>query len=195
MKISNIFLSAVLLVSATFSVNADEFEEDRKAMRVILSDIEQALNDQDIDAVLKHVHEDAVITYYNAEVTKGHKEARDYYQRMIKSSSALVKEYSTKGEVGAPAVIYGDIAVAFGTTVENYKLASGLEFTLNGRWSTTLLKSDNRWEVIALHFSTDLFDNPLLNNAARTTWIAGVVAFVVGGLLVFGVMRFRSRKT
>ena len=77
MKISNIFLSAVLLASTTFSVNADEFEEDRKAMRVILSDIEQALNDQNIDAVLKHIHEDAVITYYNAEVTKGHKETRE----------------------------------------------------------------------------------------------------------------------
>ena len=194
MKISAMFLVTVLFASATVSVNADVYEKDRQAMRTILTDIEKALNAQDFDAALKHIHKDAVITYYNAEVTKGHKEASAYYERMIKGASAVVKEFSTKGDVSAPAVIHGNTAVAYGTTVENYKLAAGMEFTLNGRWSATLLKSAGQWKIVALHFSSNLFDNPLLNNAGRTTWIAGVFAFIIGALLMFVFVRLRSKK-
>jgi ketosteroid isomerase-like protein len=193
MKIINC-LSLLLLLGFTVTSQAQDHEQDRATMRAMLSDIEQALNAQDFDAVLKHVHEDAVITYYNAEVTQGHAAARDYYQRMIASSNAVVKEFSTKGEPSAPSIIYGNTAVAYGTTVEKYKLTGGLEFTLNGRWSTTLLKSDDEWKVVALHFSTNLFDNPLLNNAKRSVWISGSIAFVVGVLLMFGIGRLRARK-
>lgn len=195
MKIIRLFLIAISLATVAVQAQADAYESDRQAMRVILTDLEKALNDQDFDAALKHVHKDAIITYYNAEVTKGHKEASEYYERMIKGAAAVVKEFSTKGDVSAPAVIHGNTAVAYGTTVENYKLAAGMEFTLNGRWSATLLKSRGQWKIIALHFSSNLFDNPLLNNAARTTWIAGVGAFILGALLVFVVGRVRSKKS
>jgi len=185
----------LLLLGIVIPGHAQDYEEDRAKMRAILADVEKALNAQDFDGIMRHVHENAVITYYNAEVTEGHSAAREYFERMIKSSNAVVKEYSTKGEVSAPAVFHGDTAIAYGTTVENYKLAAGLEFTLNGRWSTSLRKSDGEWKIIALHFSSNLFDNPLLNNASRSTWIAGVVAFIVGALMMFGIGRLRSSKS
>ena len=187
-------LSLMLLLGATMSVQAQDQEQDRATMRAMLGDIEQALNAKDFEAVLQHLHEDVVITYYNAEVTQGHAAAREYYQRMIESSNAVVQEFSTKGEPSAPAVFHGDTAVAYGTTVENYKLTGGLEFTLNGRWSTTLQKRDGEWKAIALHFSSNLFDNPLLNSASRSAWIAGAVAFVVGILLMLGIGRLRASK-
>ena len=90
-------------------------------------------------------------------------------------------------------MFHGNTAVAYGTSVENYKLAGGLEFTLDGRWSTTLQKTDNRWQVVALHFSSNLFDNPLLNNAGRTTRIAATIAFLVGAVLVIVIGWMRRR--
>ncbi len=194
MKIKSMMLLAGLLAGSSISLQADEYEADRQIMRAMLADLEQALNQQDFDGVLKHMHEDVVVTYYNAEVTRGHDEARDYYQRMLQGGEAVLREYSTRGEVGGPAVFHGDTAVAYGSTVESFKLAAGLEFTLNGRWSTTLRKADDRWRVIALHFSADLFDNPLLNNTKRANWIAGAIAFVAGGLLVFLLLRMRRKK-
>lgn len=185
----------LLLLGLSLSGQAQEREQDRAMMRDMLAEIEQALNDQDFEAILRHTHEDVVITYYNAEVTRGHAAAREYFERMIKGSNAVVKEYSTRGEVSAPAVFHGDTAVAYGTTVENYKLAAGLEFTLNGRWSTTMLKVGDEWKVIALHFSSNLFDNPLLNNANRGVWISASVAFVVAVILMLIVGRLRSRKS
>lgn len=185
----------LFLASITSIVNAeqDPQAEDRDLMRGILADVEKGLNKGDFKLVVQHLHPEAVITYYNAEVTRNHAEAEDYYQRMIVGAGAVVEEYSVVANVSAPAEIHGDMALATGTTTEKYKLAAGLEFELVGNWTATMLKTDGQWKIIAIHFSTNLFDNPLLNNANRFAWIVGIAAFLAG-LIVMFVISWVIRK-
>ncbi len=190
----------MILMLALFSFNVyaedvhaeDVHAEDRQQLRVILSEVEKALNDQDLKAALKHMHQNVLVTYYNAEVTYGHEEALKFYSRMIANSNAVVKEYSSKAEVDAPAIFYGNIAVAYGKSTEKYKLAGGLEFDLLGRWTATILKQNNQWKIIALHFSTNLFENALLDNANQMNWVVGVIMFVIGGVLMLVIGRLRK---
>lgn len=186
----------IIFMLALFSFNVyaedDQHAEDRKQLRAILSDVEQALNDQDLNAALKHMHQNVLVTYYNAEVSTGHEDALEFYSRMIASSNAVVKEYSSKAEVDAPAIFYENIAVAYGKSIEKYKLAGGLEFDLLGRWTATILKQNNQWKIIALHFSANLFENDLLDNANRMNWIVGAIMFVIGGVLMLVVGRLRK---
>ena len=184
----------LLTLGSIVHAETDPHAEDRQQMRAILADLEKALNAHDFDQAVRHLDENAVITYYNAEVTQGHEEGRKYFNRMLKDAAAVVKEYSLTGEVSAPAVFHGNTAVAYGTTEEYFKLTEGLKFVLHGRWTTTLQKKDAGWKIIALHLSTNLFDNPLLNNAKRLYWIIGGAAFAAGLLLMFMFCRGR-RKT
>ncbi|MDH3762397.1 MAG: nuclear transport factor 2 family protein [Gammaproteobacteria bacterium] len=163
-------------------------------MLSILDDLKQALNAHDFAKAAMHLDENGVITYYNAEVTQGHEQGQAYFDRMLKDSAAVVKEYSLTGDISAPAVFHGSTAVAYGTTEEHFKLAEGLEFVLHGRWTTTLQKKDGSWKIIALHFSSNLFDNPLLNNAKRLTWILAAVAFFAGLLVMFIFTRFARKR-
>lgn len=172
----------------------DVHAEDRKMLRGILGDMVEALNAQDFEQASKHLHKQGVITYYNAEVTVGHEQGREYFNRMLKETKAVVKEYSLKGDVSAPAIFYGNTAVAYGVTEENFKLAEGLEFKLNGKWTATMQKTQDKWEIINLHFSANLFDNPLLNTAETMQKVIGGVAFLVGMLLMFVYMRFFRKK-
>jgi len=186
-------LSVLFLISlpmlASAEVDIDPRESDRQLMRGILADVEKSLNNKDFSLILKHLAPDAVVTYYNAEVTRNHAEAEEYFQRMIVDTNAVVKEFNTVAHISAPAIFHGNTAVAWGTTVETYKLATGLEFKLHGNWTVTLQKTEGQWKIIALHFSTNLFDNPLLNNAKRFSWIVGIVAFLSGLLVMFFVGR------
>lgn len=186
---------ALILCALAFPSAAqdDPHAADRTALKAMLADIEKALNQQNIQAALKHLHADVIITYYNAEVTQGHDEAVAYFNRMMEGAGAIVKEHSTKAEVGAPAVFVGDTAVAYGTTTESYKLAAGLEFTLQGNWSTTVQKQDGQWRVRAIHFSTNLFDNPLLNNAQRMGWWTAGGGFVAGLVVMWMLGKVRRR--
>ena len=185
----------ILLVTLGGVVGAetDPYAADRERMRAMLADVEAALNAHDFSQAASHLDENGVIVYYNAEVTQGHDEGIRYFNRMLKDAAAVVKDYSVTGEVSAPAVFHGNTAVAYGTTEEHFKLAEGLEFVLHGRWSVTLQKNQDSWKIIALHFSSNLFDNPLLNNAKRMNWIVGGVAFLGGLLLMYIVGRVRRK--
>ena len=186
---------AMVLILVMFSFNiyaADDRSEDRQQLRAIMTEVEKALNDQDFNIALKYMHQNVLVTYYNAEVTSGHDAALDFYSRMITSSNAIVKEYSSKAEVDAPATFYGNTAIAYGKSIEKYKLAGGLEFDLLGRWTATILKENNQWKIIALHFSTNLFENALLDNANQMKWIVGAIMFVVG--VAFMLLLGRLRK-
>lgn len=168
--------------------------EDRQALRVLLDRIEKATASLDIDAATALMTPDVTVTWQNAEVSKGHEQVRAYHARMIKGANPIVKGYSVKATLGSPAVFYGDTAIAWGTTVETYELSDGLKFTLNANWSTTAVKKDGEWKIAALHFSTNLFDNPLLKNAERLLWIAGLVGLMAGLLAAWLLSRW-LRKT
>jgi uncharacterized protein (TIGR02246 family) len=168
--------------------------KDREQLRTLLDQMEHAISTVDIDAALKLMHPQAIVVWQNAEVSRGHEQIRAYHDRMVKGAAPIVTKFSTKATLGGPAVFYADSAVAYGTAVDTFELSEGLKFTLNSNWSTTAVKQDGHWKVAALHFSTDLFDNPLLNNAKRMMWVAGAVAFVVGLIVALLLSRLLRKK-
>lgn len=193
MKKLLVILSLIFVVNV--QADTDLHTEDRKALRIILADMVTALNAHDFELASRHLHSKGVITYYNAEVTVGHEQGRKYFNRMLKEANAIVKEYSLKGDVSAPATFYGDSAIAYGTTEEKFKLTDGLEFTLNGHWTSTMHKSQGKWKIVNLHFSTNLFDNPLLTIAERLQWIIGVIAFIAGLILMFIFIKLTRKNS
>lgn len=193
-------LCASLLLSTAWAATTPALDpklgrvEDREALRVLLGAMEKAISDVDVEAALKLMHPQAIVTWQNAEVSRGHDEIRAYHAKMVKGTAPIVKKFGTKATLGGPAVFYADSAVAYGTNVDTYELTEGLQFILNANWSSTSTKVDGQWKVAALHFSTNLFDNVLLNNAKRTAWIAGVAAFLAGLVLAFLLLRLTRRK-
>lgn len=184
----------LLMLAVNVYAETDPHEADRQQLREILESMKKALNAMDFDQASTNLHQEGVVTYYNAEVTVGHDQARQYFNRMLTASEAIVKEYRLKGDVSAPAYFYGDTAVAYGTTEEYYKLAKGLEFTLKGNWSATLAKQQGQWKIVNLHFSSNLFDNPLLNTANAMHLYIGTGAFLGGLLLMFVLMRLLRKQ-
>jgi ketosteroid isomerase-like protein len=46
--------------------STDAREADRNALRLILADIQAGINERDLDKILEHLCDDAVVTYQNA---------------------------------------------------------------------------------------------------------------------------------
>ena len=195
MVIARLGFALILYLLAFPAATDDPHAADRSTLKAMLADIEQALNERDFQAALKHLHADVVITHHNAEVTRGHDEALAYFNRMLEEPDAVVKEYSAEAEVAAPALFLGDTAVAYGTTTESYKLTGGLEFELNGNWSTTVQKQDEQWTVRAIHFSTNVFDNSLLESARRKGLSMASGGLVFGLIVMWLICKGRRRRT
>ena len=192
------FLAAIAAIAerSAFAADADPYTEDRKQLLHLMTEVENGINDQNIDRMLAQMDDNATVTWLNAEVSRGKADIKAYYQRMVGGEHAILRKYLTKAKLGAPAKFYGDIAVADGTTADEFFPWKRGVFKFDSNWSGTMAKIDGQWKLVSLHLSTNVFNNPLLDEYKQTLWYVGAGAFVAGLVVTFVVMRFvwRSKK-
>lgn len=172
----------------------DKREGDRQQLLSVLSAVEDALNQQDFEAVKAFVHPDATVTFHDAEVAQGVEGLEAYFNDKLGGSSAVLKSFSTKAQVDAPATFYDDIAIAYGRTADQFVFATGNEFQLESRWTATVRKEQGDWKILAVHFSVNMFDNPLLNTAKDRMLTVALIAFFLGLLLMYLIYRFALKR-
>ncbi len=137
------------------------------ALRALRGRLLTAMNKNDINGILAELHPNVVVTWQNAEVSRGPAGVRAYLERMTK--------------------------VAYGSSVENFDLAGGQRFTLHGRWSATMVQENGRWLLASVHASSNLFDNPLLNAAKKSLYLGIAVSFLAALLIGWFVGRRFSK--
>ena len=192
-------VAAISLIAATgWAQQPDPHAEDRAQLRAMLAEFEAAINAQSIDRMVAAMDDNVTVIWLNAEVSRGKDEVRAYYGRMVGHDKAILSKYLTKASLGAPAKFYGDIAIADGSAMDEfYPIARGF-FRLDSRWSTTVIKNAGQWKIVALHLSSNVFNNPLLDEVQTNIVKAGIAGLLIGLALMWlitSVLRRRSRVT
>ena len=113
---------------------------------------------------------------------------------MVGHDKAILSKYLTKAAIGAPAKFYGDVAIADGSTADEfYPIARGF-FRLDSRWSTTVVKNAGEWKIVSLHLSSNVFNNPLLDEIKAEIVKAGIGG-AIGGLVVWLLAMYLVMRT
>jgi len=189
--------SAVLLMTMQLAAQDDPHHADREALLKILSEVEKAINAQDIEGIIAQMSNDCTVTWWNAEISRGHDEVRAYYRKMVKDEGRIITAYKTQAKLGAHARFVGsgaDVALADGSTEDEFFPVIRGPFKLNSRWSATAAKFAGDWKVVNLHLSTNVFTNTLIAELTKIMWYAGAGAFVAGGLAGWLIGRRRKRE-
>ena len=176
---------AALLRPLPMTAQDDLHQEDRQALLKILSEVEKAINAQDVEGILAQMRPDCTVTWWNAEISRGHDEIRAYYRRMVKDEGRIISKYTTQAKLGAHARFVGsgaDVALADGSMEDEFFPIIRGPFKLNSRWSATAAKSGGQWKIVNLHLSSNVFTNALITELTRALWFAGVAGVVIGGL-------------
>jgi ketosteroid isomerase-like protein len=174
----------------------DLHQEDRQALLKIMSAVEKAINDQDIEGIIAQTSPDCTVTWWNAEISRGHDEIRAYYRRMVKDPGRIISKYTTQAKLGAHARFVGsgaDVALADGSMEDEFFPIIRGPFKLNSRWSATAAKSGGVWKVVNLHLSSNVFTNVLIAELTKALWYAGGAGVVIGGLAGWFLGRRRKR--
>ncbi len=162
------------------------------ALRALKARLMTAVNKNDIDGILAELHPNVVVTWQNAEVSRGRQGVRAYLEAKTKGTNPIVRGYHADINVDELTTLYGEnTGVAYGSSIEQFNLAGGQGFTVHGRWSATMVKENGRWLLASIHASSNLFDNPLLNGAKKALYVAVPISFVVA--LLIGL--FLGRRT
>ena len=153
-----------------------------------------SFNKGDVDRLLTHLDTNVVVTWQNAEVSMGREGVREYYNRMMKGERPVVREVSAKPEISGRH-IYGDWAVSWGKMNDVFRLTDGSDFALDSKFTATIARRGEVWQVTAFHVSVDAFENPVLTTAMKKVGrMVGLVATIAGVVLGLALTKIFSRK-
>jgi ketosteroid isomerase-like protein len=176
---------ALLLVRVTAATTPEPNAAIHHELRTLKASLLDAINQGDLERQLTFLHPNVVVTWHNAEVSRGRDGVRSYYQRLTSGPEKMVEKYSADVNVDELTVLHGEnTGIAFGSSSERFVLTNGKTIELNGRWSTTMVKEGGQWLIASLHVSTNLFDNVMLASTKRLAiWVAcgaGAIAALLG---------------
>lgn len=195
MRLLLLCLTILAAGAASPALAQDPAQPAHDELRALRDDMVAAINSQDLNRLLNHLAPNVVVTFQNAEVARGRDGVRAYYDKMTKGPGALVQTYDTAVTVDELTILYGDdTGVAFGTSRDHFKLSSGAELTVDGRWTATLVRGEGRWMVASFHASANMFDNPILYKMKTTAYITALFGFVMGVIIGAGVASLLKRR-
>jgi ketosteroid isomerase-like protein len=160
------------------------------ALRKALID---SYNKGDIEALLANLDDDVVVTWQNAEVCRGKKAVRDYYDKMMSGPTRIVTKITAEPRID-DRHIYGDWAVSWGNLHDEYVLEDGSRFRFDSRFTATVVKRGDAWKVASFHASVSAFENPILGVAVKKVGIWAGIGGAAAGLLLGVILGRLGRK-
>ena len=184
-----------LMSAAKAQDTAASLESIHMELRAMKDRAVEAVNKKDVEALLKEVSPAIRFTAMNNEIVRGHDGLRAYYTKMMEGASRIVEDMSINGEPDELALLFANntMATATGTSEAYFKIKGGLTFTAPLRWTATMENTGGKWTIAAIHFSANMFDNPLLSAASGFwKWVAAGVA--IAGLALGYLLGRRKAK-
>lgn len=153
-----------------------------------------AFQARDVEALFAELDDRVIFTAMNNETVAGKDAAREYYARMMEGPASLVSGLEVTFETDALATLLAgnQAAVASGSVVAGFRMRAGQEFTVPLRWTAMLARDSGAWKIVAMHFSANIFDNPLDTVLRKYLWLMLAAAAAFG--LVAGFLLRRRRK-
>ncbi len=161
----------------------ENHEADYVVLRNMLSAVESAINEKRIDDLAPYLDENINVVFQNGEVADGLDAVKAFYAKIFNGDKAVLKDLQTKAGISKHAEIYGNTAVAYGTTTDEYTFIGGMKMSMYSVWTTTLIKKNNDWKVVSLQFTANVFDNPLLASAQKSAKYFGLGGIALGLIL------------
>jgi ketosteroid isomerase-like protein len=171
-------------------------EQIHNELRALKDRAVEAVNNRNKDALLREISPNISFTSMNNDVIHGLDKLQAYYDQMLASPSRIIKAMTMKVDADALSQLYADnrIAVATGRADTHFDMAGGASFDWPLRWTATLTNTDGKWSIVALHFSGNAIDNPLMSAATSFgRWIAGGTG--IAGLAIGVFLGWRRRQS
>jgi uncharacterized protein (TIGR02246 family) len=178
-----VLLAPLLLLGAAPRAHAQE-DPAHKELRALKEQILKAYNEGNVDALVSHFTDDAVVTWQNGVVKKTPKEIKAYFDEMSKGADPPVRKATIDPVVDDLTHLYGDTGVAYGSSNDTFLLRDGTQFKQHSRWTATVVKQNGQWKIAALHICVDMFDNPYLDIVTRKIGLYAAAAGAIGGLVI-----------
>lgn len=192
---------------APVAAMSPDAEATHNALRALRESLLDAWTRRDMDALLTHVDPNVVVTWQNGEVSRGPEGIRKFYSEVMAGPNKLISDISSTLTVDELSILHGDnTAIAFGSIHDDFTLSRGIaraavlgsgdKFSMDSRWTATIVKKDGQWRLASYHVSVDAFSNSILSKAIamakQTALMAAIGGLLLGAIVTWLFMRRRK---
>jgi ketosteroid isomerase-like protein len=171
-------------------------EADHEALRGLKALFEEAINENHIDRLGPYLDEGFSGVMVTDRLVTGLDEMEAYWSDM---RELIGEGGSYRMEIEPErSLLFGDWALAKGTTQDTVVTGDGDEFHFSSHWTAVCRKSGGAWKILCVHGSMDPIGNEFVqtfrDRAVKLMGFGGLAAGLVVGLLV-GVFLGRRRAS
>lgn len=171
-----IYLAVLLTSTVTLAATDTGTEADHEQLRQLLVSVQEAVNNDQLELVEAHLHQDYVITVMNQEVVTKDWTLKQLFNEWFKKPDAFIKSLKIAPVASIETKIYdGRFGVCYGTSTDSYELADGRSFDFNSKWTATMIKEGDQWKLLALHVGVDPIENTLIDGYRTALGFGGVL--------------------
>jgi len=160
----------------------DPYKAEREKLRHIKSLFEEAVADNNIEAMRDYVHDDFSFVSFT---DRAFDDFESFRQRWTRTRSEMVGSGTfTTSLSPEPTIFAGDIAVAYGNSQNDMLDKNGGDYHFDSHWTVIFRREDDDWKVLRGHNSIDPFGNPMLKaGVKREVTKYATAAFLLGGVV------------
>lgn len=195
MKMRGVFTGVFIALAVTaFSLEAygavaSDRVEDHDHLRKLRETAAQALSARDADLFKTILYSPFVFTTVDGTVIRSMDDFSSYVNRLFNVSNAPLKDIRFNPESDGPTEFLSEnVGVNHGYSKDVYTFSNGKVKTMDARWTSVVIKTEGGWKIAAIHLSSNILDNPIIN-----TLKGKLMLFCGGGLLLGFVLGFIAR--
>jgi ketosteroid isomerase-like protein len=178
-----ICIIALLTSTVTFAATNTGTEADHEQLRQLLIATQEAVNNDRLEELEAHLHEDYVITVMNQQIVTRDRTLTQLFNEWFKKPDAIIKSLKIAPVASVETRIYdGRFGFCYGTSTDSYELADGRSFAFESKWTATMIKQGDQWKLLALHVGVDPIENPLIDGYRAGFGFGGVLIEINRGL-------------
>jgi ketosteroid isomerase-like protein len=191
-----VFSVLLTIMSLMFNAAFADTEQDHEMLRNLRTQATAALNTNNFSQIEPLLSRNFTITTVDNHKFTNLEEFKNYWQSLFDGKNAILKSIQIDPKADAlTEFLSPDIGIVYGTSDDTYHFTDGDSRKMATRWTAVVKRETDGWKLVALHFSANLMDNPVLA-AAKTCayWYAaaGVITGCILGILIMLGMRRKA---
>ncbi|MDR3477459.1 MAG: nuclear transport factor 2 family protein [Gammaproteobacteria bacterium] len=192
-------LSICLVLFAFFQCNTGwaDVAADHDALRNLRKEAMEALNSNNFDHLTPLLDKSFTITTVDNHKFTKPEEFKAYWQSLLTGDKAVLKsiEFDPTAD-GLTEFLSPDIGVVYGTSTDTYHFTDGDIRKMHTRWTAVVRRNPDGWKLVAVHFSANIFHNPVLHAAKKCSYWFGAAGLILGFVIALLLMWCcRCRRT
>lgn len=188
--------TVICLLTFNVYANVPSISSPKELILHLEQDIKKVKSLKDLQKIMGYFHPDVLIILENGRVFESAQSIEKYIKSPIYVNNFKVEKIRIKSfSIEKPIISLSDhSALIHGKISIEYHLSNSKNINFTDRWAATLINEKGTWRIRSYQVTSDIFNNPLIDNARYNFYFIIIITLIIGAILGLLWKKGRSPK-